>query len=301
MWEEKLNEFAQLPRGQQFAALQQLRAANKASEYEAWNTAFGSASLYDAWTQLPFMQGLYQHNRAIIQKTLQERSNWHIVEIGGGNGALWQNFFHTQQAGMFTLIDPHAEVHGTVAARLPEQVTFQSVIERVEQAEIPEADVLVCSLTLHHVAGLDAVQRKTFGFQGDGKKEILQRCIQAVRKRQGIGILNEADCNNEIDLAPGDPVLVDHFLDVYVRRAARAIAYALEQPDIDVSLKQCWESILRHWCLDQIDNALLSRAQRDVYELDTSRWLDLLETVGARDVSHQYTDEWNLFQQYVFR
>ncbi|QBD75243.1 methyltransferase domain-containing protein [Ktedonosporobacter rubrisoli] len=300
MWIEKLNELILLPREQQFAALQQLRAANKEAEYEAWNTAFGAASLYDAWTQLPFMQRLYRHNRAIIQRILQERSNWHIVEIGGGNGALWQNFFHTQQAGKLTLIDPHAEVHRTVAARLPEQVTLQSVVDRVEQVEIPEADVIVCSLTLHHVAGLDAGQRRTFGFSGDGKKEILQRCVQSVRKRQGIGIINEADCYNEIDLAPEDPVLVDHFLDVYVRRAGRAIAYALEQPGLDEAQKPYWESILRHWCLDQVDYALLSRAQRDVYELDVSHWLGLLETVGAYTVLHQYTDEWNLFQQYVF-
>ena len=115
------------------------------------------------------------------------------------------------------------------------------------------------------------------------------------RRRDGTGLLNEADCYNELDLPPGDPVLVDHFLDVYVRRTARAIAHASGQAGVDAQLRQAWEAILRHWCLDQVDNAFLPREQRDVYELDAVHWIDLLQQAGTQQVTHRYTDEWNLF------
>ena len=60
-----------------------------------------------------------------------------------------------------------------------------------------------------------------------------------------------------------------------------------------------WDVILRQWCLDQVDNAYLPRNQRDVYELDAARWIGLLHRAGAEHVTHRYTDEWNLFHQYV--
>jgi hypothetical protein len=148
------------------------------------------------------MQGLYQRNRAVILETLQGRSDWHIVEIGGGNGALWQGLLDTQQAGTLTLIDPHAEAHDAVAAGLPGNMTFRPIIASAEHAEIPDADVIVCSLTLHHVAGLDSAQRRSFGLEGDGKTEILRRCVAAMRRRGGTGLLSEADCYNELDLPP---------------------------------------------------------------------------------------------------
>jgi hypothetical protein len=94
-------------------------------------------------------------------------------------------------------------------------------------------------------------------------------------------------------------VLVDHFIEVYVRRAARAIAYAITRSDGDAQLQRSWDVILRQWCLDQVDNAYLPRNQRDVYELDAARWIGLLHRAGAEHVTHRYTDEWNLFQQYV--
>ncbi len=130
--------------------------------------------------------------------------------------------------------------------------------------------------------------------------KFLQRRIQALRPRQGIGLLNEADVYNEIDLASGDAVLVEHFIDVYVRRAALAIAFALEQLPSDRSLAQRWSVILEKWCLAELDNAFFSREKRDVYELDVPHWLHLLEQAGAKVLSHHYTDEWNLFHQYIF-
>ena len=73
MWIDELNDLALLPRAQQYSALRQLRKTFTESD-EQWNTAFGPTSLYEAWTQLPVMQGLYQRSRAVIQETLQGRS-----------------------------------------------------------------------------------------------------------------------------------------------------------------------------------------------------------------------------------
>ncbi len=170
---------------------------------------------------------------------------WQVVEIGGGNGALWESVFDAQQAGTFTLVDPHPEAHASVAKRLPSHVSFHSIVDTAERAVIPDADVIVSSLTLHHVAGVDVAQRRAFDLDGDGKREILRRALAAIRQRHGVGILNEADCYNEIDLAPSDPVLVERFLDAYVRRCARVIAHALDDSDVDSTKRQAWTLILQ--------------------------------------------------------
>ncbi len=301
MWLHELQMLLTLPRAQQFEALKRLReVAGQNSAGEEWNSVFGTQSVYEAWTQLPLMQHVYTANRAILRPLLEQRSPWHIVEIGGGNGALWQGFFSAQERGVLTLIDPNPEVHATVAAVLPAGIELHSHVARVENVELPDADGVVCSLMLHHIAGRDRDQRNIFQMAGPGKREILQRCVQAVRTRRGLCLLNEADVYNEIDLEPSDPVLIEHFIDVYVRRAAMAVATALEQNAIDISLKQRWEIILRHWCLDQVNLAFVSREERDVYELDVAQWLRLLRQAGAQVLSHTYTDEWYLFHQYVF-
>ena len=302
MWRQQLQQFLTLPRAHQFEALQRLReVAGETSVGEEWNSVFGAQSVYEAWTQLPLMQHVYSANRAILRPFLEQRTPWHLVEIGGGNGALWQDFFHVRERGVLTLIDPNPEVHATVATMLPPGIELHSHIARVEDVDLPEADGIVCSLMLHHIAGLDHDQRSHFQMDGPGKKEILQRYVQAVRTRRGLCLLNEADVYNEIDLGPGDAVLIEHFIDVYVRRAAMAVATALEQSAIDdMLLKQRWEIILRHWCLDQVRLAMVSREERDVYELDVAQWLHLLGQAGARVLSHIYTDEWYLFHQYVF-
>jgi len=301
VWKKTLDQLVLLPRAHQLAAIEELWTIYERTDYEQWNTAFGSRSLYDAWARLPFMRSLYNHNRSLIRQALQGRSDWHVVEIGGGNGALWQNFLSTLHPGTLTLIDPNVDAHVAISGRLPEHVKFRALNYDVERVEIPDADVIVCSLTLHHIAGMNTAQRRAFGLDGDGKKEILQRVVAAIRDRHGIAILNEADCYNEIDLAPGDPVLVDHFIDVYIRRAARGIAAALEMPGADPELRQAWELILKHWCIDQVALALSPRDQRDVYELDVVHWLSLLADVGAEVTTHCYTDTLHLFQQYVFR
>ena len=300
MWLEQLRQILVLPRIQQFEALKRLREVKEQEQVEEWNSAFGAESVYDAWTQLPFMQQLYTANRAILRPLLNERPHWHLVEVGGGNGALWRNFFSEQDRGTLTLIDPVPEVHAAIAAILPSGVELDSRIARVENVNLPQADALVCSLMLHHIAGQDARQRKNAGMDGNGKFEILQQLVAAVRLRRGLCLLNEADVYNEIDLVSGEPTLVEHFIDVYVRRAAIAVATALEQHSLPASLRQRWEIILLHWCLDQIDLAFAPLEQRDVYELDVSRWLEVLQRANAHVLQHRYTDEWYLFHQYAF-
>ena len=90
MWTDELRQVVSLPRAHQYAAIQQLRAQHGGAGQEQWNTAFGPLSLYEAWTRLPLMQSLYRSNRAVIDDVLRNRPDWHIVEIGGGNGALWE-------------------------------------------------------------------------------------------------------------------------------------------------------------------------------------------------------------------
>lgn len=300
-WTATLNALSALPRAAQHAALTDLRARLGGPTEEAWNTTFGSDSLYEAWTQLPFVQDIYAHNRSVIAETLHGRTDWHVVEVGGGNGALWHGLLDALTSGTFTLIDPNPNAHDAVRRRLPGTVDFRPIVADVKDATIPDADVIVCSLTLHHHPGRDAAQRAEFGMNGAGKLEIVQRFVAALRPRSGIGILNEADCYNEIDLAPADAVLVDHFLDVYVRRTARAIASAIDDAPPDSPLSRRWEAILRQWCLDQIDYAYAPREARDVYELDAASWLALLRAAGATQTEHRYTDPWNLFVQYLFR
>ncbi|MET0701180.1 MAG: class I SAM-dependent methyltransferase [Mycobacterium sp.] len=300
MWSDRLGELVRLPRGQQLAALQELRSLRVESAQEDWNSTFGADSLYDAWSRLPIMEALYQQNRAVLTEHLGAREGWHIVEIGGGNGALWDGYLSTLGPGTLTLVDPNADAHRTVRAKLPPEVDVQSVVASVETADLPVADVVVCSLTLHHVAGLDAVQRRSFGLDGAGKLEVLQGMVAAVRPRGGIVVLNEADVHNEVDLPPGDPVLVDRFIDAYVRRAARSVAEAIDVAGADTQLRRAWEVILQSWCLDQVELAHAPRVSRDVYELDAARWLELIRQSGAQHQTHRFTDQWNLFQQYVF-
>ncbi|CKH33001.1 class I SAM-dependent methyltransferase [Mycolicibacterium smegmatis] len=300
-WTATLDRLTILPRGEQFAALTELRARLRRIDTEAWNTTFGPDSLYNAWTQLPFVDAIYGHNREAISAVLHGRSDWHVVEIGGGNGALWHGLLDSLPSGTFTLIDPNPDAHQAVRQRLPGNVDFHSVVAPVASAAAPPADVVVCSLTLHHHAGENAAQREAFGMTGDGKLEILRRVVAALRSRSGIGILNEADCYNDIALSPGDETLVDHFLDVYVRRAARAVAHAIDSAPTDSALTEAWEAILRHWCIEQVDYAFRSREERDVYELDVVSWVRLLGEAGAADITHRYTDPWNLFVQYLFR
>jgi hypothetical protein len=300
MWHDDLNRLLVLPRAQQYAALQALRVQHAAPLAEEWNVTFGPASLYEALTHLPAFQGIYQANRAVLSRWLEPRPYWHIVEVGGGNGALWRDFFRGNEQGQFTLIDPAPEPHTVISALLPSGMTFHSVMAPIQEADMPEADVVVCSLMLHHIAGIDAQERLRHGLTGPGKREVLARLVAVLRAWKGLGILNEADVYHDLSLSPGDPLLVEPLMDSYVRRGATMVAAELAQPDLEESLRQRWELILHHWFIDQIDKAQVSATERDVYELDAPRWLQLLSQVGASVQSHRYTDDWHAVVQYVF-
>jgi Methyltransferase domain len=300
VWQDDLNRIIVLPRAQQYAALQDLLARHDAAPAEEWNTTFGAASLYEALTQLPDFQRIYQANRAVVRTALATRADWHIVEIGGGNGALWRGFFRDDESGHFTLVDPAPEPHHVVAALLPAGVKFHSVVAPIAEADLPDADVVVCSLTLHHIAGVDAQERLQHGLTGPGKQEALERIVAALRPQRGSGILTEADTYHDLGLPAGDPLLVARFMDSYFRRGATMVAAALAQGDIDASLRQRWDIILRHWFLDQLDKAYVPVAERDVYELDAPSWLQVLRQAGAAVQSCRYIDDWQVFVQYVF-
>ncbi|MDP6775723.1 MAG: class I SAM-dependent methyltransferase [Candidatus Latescibacteria bacterium] len=302
MWLDALTAVVALPRSKRRAALDELCESNRDESPEDWNTAFGRESLYDAWSQTPPMLSLYAANHGVLRPFLDSRRDCHIVEIGGGNGALWGGFFGPEARGSFTLIDPVQDAHRAVATRLPEGIEFHSRVTPVEQAEMPGGDVVVCSLMLHHVAGLDAEQRYAYGLTGPGKHEILQRILASIQPQDGICILNESDVYTEIDLPPDGPILIDRLIDSYVTRAGLAVAQALESADLDPSLRRRLKAVLLHWCLDQVERAgTCSRADRDVYELDTPRWRTTLERAGAQLISHRFTDDWHLFHQWVFR
>lgn len=117
---------------------------------------------------------------------------------------------------------------------------------------------------------------------------------------RGIGILIEADTYHDLALPPGDPLLVERFMESYFRRGATIVAHALAHAKADATLRQRWEALLRHWFLDQIEKAFVPLAERDVYELDAPRWRQLLRDVGAEVRLSDYVDEWHIMVQCLF-
>jgi hypothetical protein len=292
------------PRGAQRGAIDALRRALPEGDPqpEAWNTAFGSASLYAAWASTPMMRGLYEANRALLAPWLSGRLGWTALEIGGGDGSLWQGLLPEDAVGTVVVVDPHPEPAARVAARVPPGVAVVPLRERVEDAQLPEADAAVMSLVLHHVAGRDAAARAAVGLHGPGKLEVLQRLGAALAPRRGVLVLNEADVHCDLELAPGDPLLADRLIDSYVRRCASSLIGPIRRAARDpetADLAARWWTIVRRWCLDQVDAAGLPYADRDVYELDVPRWEALLDAAGLRLLRRGFTDEAGLFCQYV--
>jgi hypothetical protein len=289
------------PRGTQAEHVQLLqKRAAKRSHPEEWNTQFGPKSLFQAWTSSPLMQALYGKNTAVIRPLLDRTTNWRVVELGGGDGRIWE-LLRPDDRGEILLIDPQPEVHAQVASRMPSGVNLQSVVDVAQaQADWGQADLVLSSLTLHHVAGLDAEQREEMGLRGPGKLEVLRRAKAALADRQGLLLLNEASVHCEIDLAPNGPELIDNLIDSYLRRCAKAMLDSIEQePEHPMSAQ--WLSIAHRWCLDQITVGTLPLAERDVYELDVLRWLDLLPRAGFQVEGHQFSDPYRLFCQYLCR
>lgn len=291
-----------LPRGRQPGALERILAALPPVA-EAWNTQFGDGSLFEAWTRTTVAQGVYAAQVEILRPLLDARtaagSPWRVIDVGVGNGRLWELLLRSEDRGELVWIDPMPEAHEAARARLPDGIRVQSQVGPVERAVLPDADVVVCSLTLHHVAGIDAAQRASHGLEGPGKLELLRAFRAAVARRAGRVLLVEADVHCEIDLAPGDPVLRERLLDSYVRRCGLSLVHDLGRAGVPDTLRRRWRAILQHWCLAQVGAWSVPVAARDVYELDVGRWRDLAVRAGFTVERVRHTDEYGLFCQYV--
>jgi len=280
---EPIRALLDLPRGLQFDAANRLRDELGDGAPEEWNTTFGEGSLFEAWTQTVVAQGAYAANRPLLPR------HGHVVEVGGGDGRLWTEVGFE---GQLTLFDPVPGAHEQVRRAVP------GLVSRIEPValDIPRCEVLVCSMTLHHVAGRDARERSRWGLDGPGKIEILRAMGQAADRI----LLNEATIHCELDLAPGDPVLRDNMLDSYVRRCGRSLLDQIEANPNSPFVPR-WRHILHRWCLDQIAMADVPRTERDVYELDVARWMECFEAAGLLVESRRPTDDYGLFWQYVLR
>jgi hypothetical protein len=287
------------PRGTHLEAVEALRASLPTATVEDWNTQFEPGSLYDAWSQAPFVRSLYEANAATLRAEVLSRPRWRVLEVGGGDGRLWRHALLADDVGEIVVVDPLAGAHTRVAAAVPDGVRVTGQVAPLEEATLPEVDGIVCSLVLHHVAGADAAQRAQHGMTGPGKGELLAAMADAVRSRDGLMLLNEADVHCDLAAPSGDPILRERLLDSYVRRTGLALCAALEAPGLAPDLDARWRHILRHWCLDQLQAAERPPEDRDVWELDVERWLVLLARSGWIVRAHHFTDPWNLFHRYV--
>jgi hypothetical protein len=285
-----------LPRSEQPAAIR-AALADAPPLQEAWNSAFGEGSLFSAFTRTSVARGVHAANRAALS-TIVRRPGFRIIEVGGGAGVLWQGLLDESSRGEILVVDPHPDGSDGVRAAAPAGVEVRHLVRGIEEADLPAADVIVLSLTLHHVAGADAVERARVGLAGSGKLEAL-RAARASIGTTGLLLLNEADVHCDLELAPGDPLLAERLTDSYVRRFACSILedIALGGPDAPR-----WEAIVWRWGLGQVPAAThATYAERDVYELDVPRWLALLDRAGLRVERRGFTDRWLLFHQYVVR
>lgn len=291
-----------LPRAAQPAALRQLRERlPPLPSPESWNSRFGPRSLFAAWTASSLMRGLHRANAELLRPLLA-RPGFRVIEIGGGDGALWRAAMPAQAQGELLLIDPVAEVAELVRASLPEGVTLvfrHARLEELVSSPLPPADAFVASLVLHHIAGADASQRAAHGLSGPGKLEALQSLARSL-KSDGFGLVNEADIHCDIELAPGEPLLEERLIDSYVRRCAPSLLHdAAQRADADADLRSRWQAVCLHWCIEQVDLAHAPLADRDVYELDVPRWRALFARAGLQLQADRFTDDRNLFCQYL--
>ncbi len=302
MIEDEVEALLALPRDRQLEQLSALiDGLPAASGPEEWNTTFGPRSLFDAWTSTTIARDLYQANAQVLRPHLDALSDWRIVDVGGGDGRLWRHTLRESDRGELIVVDPVPEAAARVAEAVPVGVTVRGIVASVQDADLPDADALVCSLTLHHVAGADAAERAAHGMSGTGKLEALRAFRDALAARAGLGILNEADMMCDLATPPGSPVTRDNVFDSYVRRCGPGVIADIRRSDVPEELRQRWRAMLRHWFVEQVAVADLPLAERDVYELPVAQWLALFERAGLTVVSHRCTDAQDLFWQYVFR
>ncbi|MBW4565588.1 MAG: class I SAM-dependent methyltransferase [Mojavia pulchra JT2-VF2] len=298
----KFRNLLSLPQNEQQAAAAAFWSNTDFSFTEEWNSRFGPNSLFDAWTCCSLMQNIYTSNALILKSWLSKRRGWRVIEIGGGNGALWSHVLSPQDEGELIVIDPVPEVHKQVSQRLPAGVKFIPIQAPVETVTLSEADAVVCSLTLHHLAGIDTCERSKHGLTGSGKLEVLSQIAQALKPRMGLAILNESDMYSDLDLPPNDPVLVDHLLEAYVRRVGLSLFLDAEALVNDPkNLIPRWYAIIHQWCVGQVFKAHVPIAERDVYELNLSRWLEVLRRAGLTVIEWKCTDNFGLFYRYLLK
>ena len=95
----ELRALLESPRGAQAQQVRSLQAqAAKRAHPEEWNTQFGSESLFQAWTSSPLMQALYAKNSAVIRPILDRNPGWRVIELGGGDGRIWDCLLYTSDA-----------------------------------------------------------------------------------------------------------------------------------------------------------------------------------------------------------
>ena len=291
---EALDGLLALPRAQQHAASLKLAAeVDLGQPPEAWNTTFGTGSLFEAWTGSSLMSAVYETTAATLLPKLAP--GWRGLEIGAGDGRFWRCLGPQLPPGTLCVVDPWPEVGERLAAVLPSQVALDFREGRVEEADLPSTDFALASLVLHHVGGADAEERRAFGLTGPGKRELLEALAEAVGP-QGLVVLNEADVHCDLELSPGDPVLRDRFVDAYVRRCARALCADIRD-GLGDPLRLA--AVVRQWCLEEVRMSEVPRSERDVYELDVPRWLALFQRAGLRVVRQGPADPWRLFHHYV--
>ena len=293
---EKVRHLLALPRPEQVDAARALIASLPPARPEAWNTTFGPGSLFEAWTATRIARDVHGALAEAVAPIVA-REGFTLVDVGGGDGSVWRRL-PADAEGTLVVVDPLIEAVDRVRSVVPAGVTVEGLQGFVQDVELPACDALVCSMTLHHLAGADASDRAAHGLTGPGKREVLERFGAALRPG-GRGFLVEADVDCDIDLEPGDPTLADNIFDSYVRRCGAALLADLDHaPE---ALRTRWEHLLRFWFLEQLGVADVPLADRDVYELTIPRWKALLDAAGLELVEHRGVDSWKLFQLYVFQ
>lgn len=286
-----------LPRAEQPDAVRALLERWPRAADEPWNTAFGADSLYHAFTRTTAARGVHAANRAALAPRL--RPGFRVIEVGGGDGALWEGLLGPEHRGTIVVVDPHPEGADGVRRAAPAGVEVEHLRAPVQAASLPDADAAVASLVLHHIAGADAAQRAAVGLDGAGKLEALRALRDAVAPRDGRVLINEADVYCDLGLAPGDPLLLERLTDSYVRRWGRSLLDDLDTC-ADPALAARWRAMLRDWALGQVHTAgHAAWADRDVYELDVVSWLGLFARAGLRVEARGFTDRWMLFHRYL--
>jgi len=297
-WSQQLVQLLVRPPGEQVDAARAWLADVAEPMPEAWNSRFGPGSLFDAWTRTTIARRARQGLAEVVGPVVA-RPGFRVMEVGAGNGELWAEVLPADARGVLTVIDPVEEAVAAVRAVVPAGVEVVPVVDRVERVALPPSELMVCSMTLHHLAGRSAAEREAVGLSGPGKREVLQAMREALQP-EGRLVLLEADIHCEVDRAPGDPGLRDAIFDSYVRRCALSIIEAdLSRPGVPTDLRARWEALLRHWFLGQLAVADLPIPERDVYELRVAGWLELLAEAGFEVVDHRFTDRWRLFHRYV--